>query len=50
MAAHPPLDEGKVTLTVCSYRDPVPIIHRAIDITNTELPNRCSNDDNQQLY
>jgi hypothetical protein len=44
-AAHPPLDEGKVTLTVCSYRDPVPIICRAIAITTTELPNRCSNDD-----
>ena len=35
-------DEGKVTLTVCPDRDPVPIAHRAIPITNTELPNRCS--------
>lgn len=38
---HP--DEDKATLTVCPYRDPVPIIHRAIPITNPELSNRCSN-------
>lgn len=38
-------DEDKATLIVRSYRDPVPIIHRAIPIANPELPNRCSNND-----